>query len=167
MVWSMPWRIASSTRPITSGSSRCVHSWTLWHVVVLYLFGHGSGRLGGALERLSRRLLEGRLSCRPLGQATFLSPIGTGDFLVAHWDRRFSCRLLFSIAKRFGSGRSVEWGLRPPDPPWSAARKPPLPLGGKKAAAPARRQESRRSRSATRKSPVPGRQFKHGRHLFP
>ena len=33
--------------------------------------------------------------------------------------------------------------------------KSPLPIGGKKVAAPNRRQESRRSQSATRKSPLP------------
>ena len=37
----------------------------------------------------------------------------------------------------------------------SAARKSPLPIGDKKVAAPNRRQESRRSQSATRKSPLP------------
>ena len=37
----------------------------------------------------------------------------------------------------------------------TAARKPPVPIGGKKAAGPNRRQESRRSQSATRKSPLP------------
>ena len=35
---------------------------------------------------------ERRLSCRRLGAATFLSPTGSGDFLVAGWERRLSCR---------------------------------------------------------------------------
>ena len=64
---------------------------------------------------------ERRLSCRLLGQAIFLSPAGRGGFLAAYWDRRFSCRLL-----RNEEEDEEKRGHRP-YPPWSAARKPPLP----------------------------------------
>ena len=65
--------------------------------------------------------MDGVDRIRPLGGATFLPPTGRGDFLVAHWEGRLSCRPLRIEEDEEEGGLIV-----PPTPP----------IGDKKAAAP-------------------------------
>ena len=84
-----------------------------------------SGAQSPALDPIPRHETPARTSrvirvSTSSGASTFSPPTGRGGFLAACWEGRLSCRPL-----RIEEDEE-EGGLRPPYPPQSAARKPPL-----------------------------------------